>query len=77
MKFRNPKSIQEALVTVTHIQGASRIFGNRGVPTARQVSFGDRPITEAAASSDMDLLYVIDRQLQQYAVISPDSRDRL
>ena len=26
MKFRNPKSIQEAL---THIQGASRIFGNR------------------------------------------------
>ena len=48
MKFRDPKSIQEAVVTVTHTQGASRIFGNRGVPTARQVSFGDRPLTEAA-----------------------------
>ena len=39
MKFRNPKSIQEAVVTITHTQDASRIFGNRGVPTARLVSF--------------------------------------
>ena len=27
MKFPNPKSIQEAAVTITHIQGASRVFG--------------------------------------------------
>ena len=44
MKFRKPKSIQEAVVTITHTQGASRIFGNRGVPTARQVSFDDMMI---------------------------------
>ena len=37
MKFRNPKSIQEAVVTITHIQGASRVFDNRGAPTARHV----------------------------------------
>ena len=68
MKFRNPKSIQEAVVTITQTQGASRIFGNRGVPTARQVSFGDRPITEAAPSTDKDLLQGADKHLQQYAV---------
>ena len=68
MKFRDPKSIQEAVVTITHIQSASRVFGNRGAPTARHVSFGDRPITEAAPSTDMDLLQGVDRQLQQYAV---------
>ena len=68
MKFRDPKSIQEAVVTITHTQGASRIFGNWRVPTARQASFEDRPITEAAPSTDMDLLQDIDRHLQQYAV---------
>ena len=65
MMFRDPKSIQE---TITHIQGASCIFGNRGAPTVRHVSFGDKPITEAAPSTDMDLLQGVDRQLQQYAV---------
>ena len=35
VKFRDPKSIPEAVVTITHIQGASRIFGNRGLPAAR------------------------------------------
>ena len=68
MKFRDPKSIQEAVVTVTHIQGASRIFGNREEPTARQVSFEDRPITEAAPSTDMNLLQGVVRQLQHFAV---------
>ena len=68
MKFRDPKSIQEAVVTVTHIQGASRIFGNRAVPTARPVSFGDRPMTEAAPSTDMVLPQGVDRHLQKYAV---------
>ena len=70
MKFRDPKSIQEAVVTVTHIQGASRILGNRGVPTARHVSFENRPITEAAPSTDMHLLQGVVRQLQQFAVTS-------
>ena len=65
MKFRDPKSIQEAVVTITHTQGASRILGNRGVSTARQVCFGDRPITEAAPSTDMDLLQGVDRHLHQ------------
>ena len=68
MKFRDPKSIQEAVVTVSHIQGASRIFGSRGVPTARQVSFEDRHKTEVAPSTDMDLLQGVVRQLQQFAV---------
>ena len=68
MNFRDHKSIQEAVVTVTYIQGESRIFDKRGVPTARQVSFEDRPITEAAPSTDMDLLQGVDQQLQQYAV---------
>ena len=67
MKFRDPKSIQEAVVTVTHIQGASRIFGNRGVSTVRQVSFEDKPTTEAP-STDMDRLQGVIRQLQQLAV---------
>ena len=67
MKFCDPNSIQEAVVTVTHIQGASRIFGNRGVPTARQVSFEDKPTTEAP-STDMDRLQGVVRQLQQLAV---------
>ena len=66
MKFRDPKSIQEAVVTVTHIQGASRIFGNRGVPTVRQVSFEDWPITEAAHGPAPGVV----RQLQQFAVTS-------
>ena len=64
MKFGDPKSIQEAVVTITHTQGASRIFGNRRVPTARQVSFDDRLITEAAPSTDMDLPHGVDRHLQ-------------
>ena len=52
MKFSDPKSMQEAVVTVSHIQGASRIFGRHlKVPTARQVSFEDRPMTETARSS--------------------------
>ena len=68
MKFRNTKFIQEAVVTKTHIQCASCVFGNRGAPTARHVSFGDRHITEAAPSTDMDLLQGADRQFQQYAV---------
>ena len=67
MKFRDPKSIQEAVVTMTHIQGASRIFGNRGEPTARQVSFEDKPTTEAP-STDMDRLQGVVRQLLQLAV---------
>ena len=67
MKFRDPKFIQEAVVTVTHIQGASRIFGNRGVPTARQVSFDGTP-TKEAPSTDMDRLQGVVRQLQQLAV---------
>ena len=50
IKFRDPKSIQEAVVTITHTQGASRIFGNRRVPTARQVSFEDRPIGRVSVS---------------------------
>ena len=54
-KFRDPKSIQEAVVAITHTQGASRIFGGRRVPTVRQVSFEDRPITEAAPSTGTDL----------------------
>ena len=76
MKFRDPNSIQEAVVTITHTQGASRIIGNRRVPTARQVSFDDRPITGAAPSTDMDLLQEVDSHLQQYAVtrkITPTS----
>ena len=68
MKFRDPKSIQEAVLTITHTQGASRIFGNRRVSTARQVSFEDRPITEAAPSTDMDMPQGVDRHFQQYAV---------
>ena len=63
MKFRDPKSIQEAMVIMTHIQGASRISGNRGVPTDRQVSFEDKPTTEAP-STDMDRLQGVVRQLQ-------------
>ena len=65
MKFRDPKSIQEAVVTITHTQGASRIIGNRGVSTTRHVSL---PITQAALSTDMTLLQGVDRHLQQYAV---------
>ena len=66
MKFRDHKSIQEAVVTVTHNHGASRILVNQGVPTARQVSFDDTPTTEAPLI-DMDLLQLA-RQLQQFAV---------
>ena len=51
------------MVTITHTPGASRIFGNRGVLTARRVSFGDRPITEAAPSTDMNLPRGVDRLL--------------
>ena len=55
MKFRDPRFIHEAVVTVTHIQDASRILGNQGGPTAQQVYFDDKPTTEAP-STDMDLL---------------------
>ena len=75
MKFRDHKSIQVAVVTVTHIQGASGILGNQGVPTARQVAFEDKPTTEAP-STDMDLLQGVVRHLQQFAVtykVSPTS----
>ena len=67
MKIRDFKSIQEAVVTLTHIQGATRILGNQGVPTARQVSFDGRPTTEIP-STDMALLLGVVRQLQQFAV---------
>ena len=66
MKIRD-KFIQEAVVTVTHTQGASGICGNQWVPTARQVSFDDKPKIEAP-STDMDLLHGVVRQLQQFAV---------
>jgi len=62
MTFRDPKSIQEAVVTITHIQGAARIFGNRRVRA--NCSFENRPITEATPSIGMDVLQGIDRQLR-------------
>ena len=40
------------------------------MPIARQVSFEGRPITEAAPSTDIDLLEGLVRQLQLFAVIS-------
>ena len=55
MKFRDPKSIQEAVVTITHIQGASRVFGNRGAPTGGEIVLFYRCIQTLKLSRDSRL----------------------
>ena len=74
---RNPmlppdsKHLLISMKVLTYITTKCSVLGgNRGVPTARQVSLEDRPITEAAPSTDMALLPGVVTQLQQFAFTS-------